>query len=329
MGSKQTLLPFLFEQLDKLNYHSVLDAFSGSGCVAYEFKRRGKSVTTNDFLHCSYVIARALVENDSVRITDRALSGLLTERKDAGSKVTDTYRNLFFSKRDCAFLDSLWTNIQDMKSAYGRHLALAAACRACQKKRPRGIFTFTGRKGWDNRRDLKLSLRDQFVNAVRLFNDAVFDNGQIHKAHWGDIMQFEDSNFDLVYLDPPYWSPLADNDYVRRYHFIEGFSCYWEGLEVDYDTESRKFKSYPSVFSKRESAAQALEQLFERYSNSIIAVSYSSNAYPTKNDILSKLQKVKRQVRVYESDYRYSFGNQGHRKGRIKNKVQEYLFVGT
>ena len=23
---------------------------------------------------------------------------------------------------------------------------------------------------------------------------------------------------DLVYIDPPYYSPLSDNEYVRRYH---------------------------------------------------------------------------------------------------------------
>ena len=27
---------------------------------------------------------------------------------------------------------------------------------------------------------------------------------------------------DLVYLDPPYYTPLSDNDYLRRYHFVEG-----------------------------------------------------------------------------------------------------------
>jgi len=27
---------------------------------------------------------------------------------------------------------------------------------------------------------------------------------------------------DLVYIDPPYYSPYSDNEYVRRYHFVDG-----------------------------------------------------------------------------------------------------------
>lgn len=328
MGSKQTLLPFIFSNLDRLKYETVLDAFSGSGCVAYEFKRKGKAVTANDFLHFSYVISKAVIENNETRIDDETFSRLLRPRNDAPRFVRDTYSGLFFNPEECHFLDSLWMNIQEIKDKSMKYLAIASACRACQKKRPRGIFTFTGRKGWDGRLDLRLSIQDQFARAIRLFNDAVFDNGKEHKANWGDIMDFEDDDFDLVYLDPPYWSPFSDNDYVCRYHFIEGYSLYWENLPVDINTKTRKFKSYESVFSERESAKKALTELFNRYSGSIIAVSYSSNGYPTKDELLEMLQDVKKKVKVYETDYRYSFGNHGHKVGKVRDRVREYLFVG-
>jgi DNA adenine methylase len=331
MGSKQTLLPFIFKSLNRVKYDSVLDAFSGSGCVSYEFKRRGKSVVSNDFLHCSFVTAKALIENNSTKIDDQALRKLMTVRNDAitPSKVADTYSDLFFTKSECQFLDSLWANIQDLSSGYQRNLALAAACRACQKKRPRGIFTVIGKKGWDARKDLKLSLQEQFANAVRIFNNSVFDNGKAHRAVWSDIMNLPDTDFDLVYLDPPYWSPLSDNDYVRRYHFIEGYSRYWEGLDIDMNTKARKFKSYLSPFSQLGAARNALSQLFERYSDSTIIVSYSSNGLPSKSELLSMLESVKRKVTVFETDHRYSFANQAHAKQKIKNKVREYVFVAA
>lgn len=329
MGSKQNLLPFIFNHLDKLEYETVLDAFAGSGCVAYEFKRRNKSVTTNDFLHFSCVISKAVIENSKTRIDDETFAKLLRLREDAPQFVRNTYRDLFFTYEECFFLDSLWANILEIQNQYQRYLATAAACRACQKKRPRGIFTFTGRKSWDRRLDLRMSIQEQFANAVRLFNDAVFDNGKENRAYWSDIMNFKGDDFDLVYLDPPYWSPFSDNDYVRRYHFIEGYSRYWKNLTIDMNTKARKFKSYESVFSKRESATKALAELFDRYSSSIIAVSYSSNGYPTKQELLLMLQKVKRRVEVYEADYQYSFANQGSKRGNIRNMVKEYLFIGV
>ena len=67
MGSKQALLPFIFEHIGKLKFDTVLDAFSGSGCVAYEFKLLGKTVTTNDYLHFSYTISKALIENNNFK----------------------------------------------------------------------------------------------------------------------------------------------------------------------------------------------------------------------------------------------------------------------
>ena len=35
---------------------------------------------------------------------------------------------------------------------------------------------------------------------------------------------------DLVYIDPPYFSALSDNEYVRRYHFVEGLARNWKML---------------------------------------------------------------------------------------------------
>jgi len=328
MGSKQSLLPFIFKHLDKLKYETVLDAFAGSCCVAYEFKRKGKSVTTNDFLHFSFVISKAVIENSEIRLDDATFSRLLTPRDDAPTFVRDTYSDLFFTYEECSFLDSLWTNIHEIEDQYQKYLAIAAACRACQKKRPRGIFTFVGKKSWDDRKDLKLSIQEQFANAIRLFNNAVFNNGKKHTANWSDILSYKENTFDLVYLDPPYWSPLSDNDYVRRYHFIEGYSRYWNDLTIDLKTKTKKFKSYYSAFSKRVSATKALKELFDRYSNSIIALSYSSNGYPTKEELISMLRKVKQHVEVYKIDYRYSFANQGETLEKIKNNVQEYLFIG-
>ena len=37
----------------------------------------------------------------------------------------------------------------------------------------------------------------------------------------------------------------------------------------------------------------------------------------------------KNNAHVKSVDYRYSFSNQGFSKDKIKNKVSEYIFVGT
>ena len=33
-------------------------------------------------------------------------------------------------------------------------------------------------------------------------------------------------------FDPPYYSKYSDNEYVRRYHFIEGLVKNWKDVEI-------------------------------------------------------------------------------------------------
>jgi len=62
------------------------------------------------------------------------------------------------------------------------HFALAALTRACLKKRPRGIFTYTGYRYDDGRADLKVSLQQHFIDNINSFNLAVYDNGKENKS---------------------------------------------------------------------------------------------------------------------------------------------------
>ncbi|PWL16311.1 hypothetical protein DKP76_18165 [Falsochrobactrum shanghaiense] len=44
MGSKSRLLPWIFDTLNELDFESVLDPFSGTGCVGYLFKSMDRRV---------------------------------------------------------------------------------------------------------------------------------------------------------------------------------------------------------------------------------------------------------------------------------------------
>ncbi|MCL2165620.1 MAG: DNA adenine methylase, partial [Oscillospiraceae bacterium] len=126
---------------------------------------------------------------------------------------------------------------------------------------------------------------------------------------------------------PPYYSPLSDNEYVRRYHFVEGLARDWKGIEIQQHTLTKKFKSYPTPFATQKGAVNAFDLLFKKFSKSILIVSYSSNSLPTQDDMLAILAKHKDYVEVIPVDYKYSFGNQNNAELN-RNKVQEYLFVG-
>ena len=200
--------------------------------------------------------------------------------------------------------------------------------RACLKKRPRGIFTYVGHRYDDGRKDLLMSFRNQFLEAVDMINGAIFDNNKQNKARNGDAMNLQHKGQALVYIDPPYYSPLSDNEYVRRYHFVEGLARNWQDVEIQEHTITKKFKSYPTPFSSRKGAADAFDKLFKRFRENVLLVSYSSNSQPTLDEMVAIMAKYKSRVEVVPVDYKYSFGTHKHKVGDNKNNVQEYLFVG-
>ena len=328
MGSKRALLPFILASISYLRFDRILDAFSGSGCVAYELKRLGYAVHTNDFLRFPFHVARATVENNGTLLDSEDLVFLLRRNRNTAHFIQETFRALYFSETDNAFLDNLCTNIGRLRSPLKRSLALAAVCRAAMRKRPRGIFTFTGRRGWDGRADLRLSMEQQFLRAVGELNAAVFSNCRANLSFRKDVFDVEPQGYGAVYLDPPYISRHSDCDYTRRYHFLEGLCTYWKGVELLPNTKTKKIRSYPTDFARKSAASQTFRSLFNHFKDSTLIVSYSSNGLPARDEMIELLLSVKRTVNVYEYGHRYSHGNQRHKVGNNNNSVTEYLFIG-
>ena len=327
MGSKNKLLSEIWTVASQFNVNTVVDLFSGSGIVGYMFKAQGKSVISNDYMAMSATFTKAMIENSTVILPLEEAKRLLVAYKKSDRFVSTKFQGLYYTDEENNLIDTLRTNIAAIRDPYKHAIAMTALIRACIKKRPRGIFTYTGHRYDDGRKDLQKSLAEQFLDAVEAVNCAVFDNGKVNHSKHGDAMSLRIEQADLVYIDPPYYSPLSDNEYVRRYHFVEGLARDWKGVEIQEHTKTKKFKSYPTPFSTRKGAADAFDKLFKKFANSILIVSYSSNSLPTQDEMVAIMAKYKQHVEVVPIDYKYSFGNQNKAKTH-RNSVQEYLFVG-
>jgi DNA adenine methylase len=327
MGSKYSVLSFIWDSVRHLEFESVLDLFSGSSCVSYKFKQHGKKVISNDFLRFCYHFATALIENNGTILTPSDLDLLLSANKSTDGFISKTFKGLYFTDEENSFLDSIRANIDSLESRIKKSLALSALSRACLKRRPRGIFTYIGDRYNDGRKDLQIDLKEHFIQNVNAFNRAVFSNHQKNKAYNTDSVCL-DVDADLVYIDPPYYSVHSDNDYTRRYHFIEGLCRKWEGLEIQWNSKTKKFRRYETPFSSPDTINEAFLKIFDRHRNSILVVSYSSNSIPGKNELASMLKSFKKRVDVCQINHKYSFGNQGYKVGDNANDVLEYVFVG-
>ncbi len=323
MGSKYKVVPALVEILADIEFDTVLDAFSGSGVVAYALKAMGKRVTTNDFLAFAATISRATVSNSHTRLSQDDVDRILSPNVDGRDFIRRTFDGLYFPPADLAFLDAAWSHIECMESP-GRDLALAALCLAAARKQPRGVFTVTDLRYDDGRRQLHTPLADLFREAVVEYNASVFDNGRDHDVVCDDVFNLHPDGYDLVYLDPPYAPPRDDNCYIKRYHFLEGLAVYWRGQRILHDTKTKKLEKRYTPFSYKTTIREALARTFRRFRRSTIVLSYSSNSVPDGDEVVALLKAEKRRVEVYKVPHRYSFGTHST---ALRREAHEYIFV--
>lgn len=327
MGSKNRLLPWIHGVLARLPFDTAADPFLGSGCVAYLMKTMGKSVRGSDFLNFPVVLAHAALVNSQRQLDAAAIKALTSPPAERINFIEKTYKGIFYTTADLRFLDRVSANLSRLADPSDIALARAALIRSCLKKQPRGVFTISGdlSRYDDGRRDLRMTMEEHFREQCQVFNEAVFDNGQAHSAKRQDVFQADPNGIDLVYLDPPYVPRADDNCYMKRYHFLEGLSCYWEGLEIMENTKTKKVAKPFSAFGNRKHAIDAFDRMFRLWERSIIVLSYSSNGYPDLGELVSMMKRYKGQVTVHERGHRYHFGTHA---GATRSSVQEYLIVG-
>jgi DNA adenine methylase/adenine-specific DNA-methyltransferase len=306
---------------------SAIDAFSGSGVVSYIFKSQGLEVLINHFINFPAVIARATVENSREVLDSETVDAICGPPADDRDFIQDKFDGLYFNSDDRRFLDSAWSHI-DLLDGYKRDMAIAALVLSAARKQPRGVFTFTDSTRYaDGRRDLQLSLREHFREHVADYNSVVFDNGLASKSVNGDVFDVDVGCPDLVYLDPPYAPPRDDNDYIKRYHFLEGLSVYWRGVKIMEQTKTKKLEKRFTPFAYKRTIESALLRTFEHFEKArAIVLSYSSNAIPDASRIADLLGKVKSSVEVIDIDHKYSFGTHS---AAARRDVSEYLFIGV
>ena len=324
MGSKYRLVPHLAEVFAEVGGQTALDAFSGSGVVSYLLKTLGYQVAANDFLAFPAVIARAAVVNQTEQLSEEDIETICGPPADDRDFIQRTFDGMYFTADDRAFLDSAWSHI-DRMSGHKQALATSALILAAARKQPRGVFTFTELRYDDGRRDLHLPLREHFAERAAEYNQVVFDSGQPCTAVSSEVFELDPAPYDLVYLDPPYAPPRDDNCYIKRYHFLEGLAVYWRGQTIMENTRTKKLVKRYTPFSYKHTVTEALYRTLRQFKDSVIVLSYSSNAVPDAETIEALMREVKDDVEVRLIDHKYSFGTHSAAQRR---DVSEYMFIG-
>ncbi|MDP8238477.1 MAG: DNA adenine methylase, partial [Candidatus Hatepunaea meridiana] len=325
IGSKQKLVDWIWVHTPD-SVKSVLDAFSGSAVVGYMFKTKGLRVVANDRLRYCYHIARAIIENNSVTLTDDEIEALLKSNSKAGDFVQETFRGKFFQSGVHGIIDTIRFNIDQLKS-YKKDIALFALGKTCiSAAGSYGHFGSASRGGGNRRADTPKEFTERFNSTIIRINELVFDNDKENRAFNKDILDiFSDVKVDLAYFDPPYATEFSTTNYESTYHFIEGLMTYWKGLEIDEKSRVKKYHNDHQTVTQA-NAEEFFDNVLEKAKGiKYWIISYRDHAYPNESKMKSLIDKHNKTSRMKSKDHSYSMAGQ-NRSGEASH-AKEHLFI--
>lgn len=317
-GSKAKFADWIWNEISHIPFQTVLDAFGGTGSVAYKLKDNGKAVTYNDILPFNSIIGKAIIENKSVLLSESDINLILEEWQNIEypTFIADNFKDIYYTDDENHWLDVVRYNISTIKDEYKRAIAWFALFQSCIIKRPYNLFhrknlyvrlmdvkrSFGNKKTWDT------PFETHFRNFVNEANNAVFNNGVECHAINTDALNV-DAKFDLVYIDTPYINDKGVGvDYADFYHFLNGLVDYdnWMYL-IDFESKHHRLKRQYNIWADKDNIINGFIQLIEHFKNSILVFSYRSNGIPSIENIVDILIKHNRHNELrYSHDIKYA-----------------------
>ena len=298
---------------------SVIDLFSGSSAVSGNFKSKGYTTISNDYLYFSYVLTRAAIalnRKPSFRSLGTGspidyLNGLTIEDTDIDINTCFIYNNyspvgdcsrMYFQPENALKIDIIRQTIEKWRkdrliSENEYYYLLAALINAVPF-----VSNITGvyaayLKYWDIRTYKTLTLTEP----------EIINNGKKNKCFNKDYTTLLSIECDLMYADPPYNS----REYLPNYLILETIARY-DYPVIHGVTGMRDYEKQKSVFCKKSTVSSAFETMIRDCKSRYILISYNNEALLSTEELseICRSYAVGDSFKLFEYDYR-----------RYKNKI--------
>lgn len=342
-GSKRKILPWIYENVKDLRFKSVLDAFGGSSTVSYMFKKMGKEVTYNDKLKFNYIIGKALIQNQRTKLNNQDVNNLFdwVIQNPHENFIENTFKGVYYYRRENEWLDGINDGILNMNHYVGQTLdykkaiAYYALFQSCMIKRPFNLFhrknLYIRRKNversFGNKNTWEVPFDEYFIKFINEANNTIFNSRVKCLATNESAFDIVNTDYDLVYLDPPYISKDGKNEssnYLRCYHFLEGIANYekWPEL-IDFLSLNLRFsKSMEKNDFCKKNIIDSYDRLFHKFRHSKLVLSHKEGGTPSRDTLKKLMGQYKR--RVYSTSIEY-----GYALNRKNEEVKEVLIIGV
>lgn len=335
-GSKRKLVDKIWEALEQHNiqFNSMLDVFGGTGIVSYYMLKKGKEVFYNDILSFNCIIATALMQSRKGILSEKEALDLLKKKDNINYKhiISEQFKDIYFLDWENEIIDIVVQNILLMnpdKQASAYYILF----QSCLIKRPFNLFhrknlnlrtNFTS-ANFGNKVTWEQSFEKLFVKFAKELNEFQFN--VLPKCKISNLSALNcNINADLVYIDPPYFSKYNRSSitYHNRYHFLEGLMHYSDIPNlIDNDKVNKEIRfGKNQEFEQRSRFLNDLSILLEKHQKSIIALSYTTEGFPSIDELKSLVCKYKKVV------YVCYLGKHSFALNRNNQFRQEVLIIG-
>lgn len=334
-GSKRKIINNIWEilQNEHLEFDSVLDLFGGTGTFAYKAKLEGKKVIYNDIFKFNSLIGKALIQNNSTKLTQNDIAFLTTKHVDLSYKyhIQEHYNDIYFLDHENKCIDVITQNIGHLDNEYKKAMAYYALFQTLLIKRPFNSFhrknlslrTRDVKRTFGNKVTWEKDLIETFKQFCLDINSYIFSNHKTNKSLNLTALKCK-VNVDLVYIDPPYISDKGWHvDYHSRYHFLEALVNYDDFMKYFHpEKKNKEVLINKSVsFENKVSITTNIEQLIKNYKDKIIVLSYRNNGIPTPETIEQIFIDCGMKCTIYTID------NHSYALNRSNKELKEYLFI--
>ncbi len=326
-GGKRKLVKQIFKPITKTD-GVFIDAFLGGGSVSLYAKAKGYKVISNDISFRSYIIGRAIIANNSVKLEDEDLARLFVETPNNGF-IRKTYCPKVFVAKTADFLDNAVAAALSIENENKKYLLLHLLIKFILACRQFGQFSNTRVTQDLEARKFDRPLRSRLYASrnIRMIqnpmptlkklkdqiNNGIFDNHQDNEIHQKDVLDFlKTVSGDVAYFDPPY---LGSNPYEVEYGVLEDVLA------------GKKLANEPSAFNQEAIAEEFFEKMFaaaKHIPQWIISLGQNKKDVGFTPERLLEMVQKHRKAEVQILEHKWIMNNA---VGRDQKDNIEYLIV--
>ena len=305
----------------------ILDAYTGSGLVTYALTAKGYGLTASDQLLSSLMTVQAMA-GESRDLEPSELSDALAfaAGKESISELTSIYEGIFFPQEELIWLDRMAQFIQNLPIE-ARPRAYWALFQSALAKRPYNLFhranldmrTRDVPRSFGNKATWEKPFPSHFTKFLSEASTHALNSPKV-ETFYGDPLNIKVTNFDMIYLDPPYINEKGQaTPYIDYYGFLDLLIDPKLILRVNQEKANKPIEPIVGGWSNPTLALETLEKLMLKFSGSIIALSYRSDGQPSVKALTELINSHRTSSKVYIKPLKYALSS--------KEDAQEILIV--